>query len=95
MFINTGNEEFAIERKGEYVDKSMLISFVNSRIGMPDKFLCVTRARRFGKSIAAKMLNAYYDESVDSRSLFVDLKIASDPSFEEHLNKYPVIWGGL
>ena len=59
MFINTGNEEFAIERKGEYVDKSMLISFVNSRIGMPDKFLCVTRARRFGKSLAAKMLSAW------------------------------------
>lgn len=92
MFINTGNEEFAIERKGEYVDKSMLISFVNSRIGMRDKFLCVTRARRFGKSIAAKMLNAYYDESADSRSLFADLKIAKEPTFEEHLNKYPVIY---
>lgn len=92
MFINIGKEEFEIERRGEYVDKSMLISFVNGRIGMPDKFLCVTRARRFGKSIAAKMLNAYYDESVDSRALFADLKIAKEPSFEKHLNKYPVIY---
>ncbi len=49
-------------------------------------------SRRFGKSVAAKMLCAYYDYSCDSRSLFADLKIASDPSFEKHLNKYPVIF---
>jgi hypothetical protein len=52
----------------------------------------VTRCRRFGKSMAAKMLCAYYDHSCDSRSLFADLQIANDPSFEQHLNKYPVIY---
>jgi hypothetical protein len=53
---------------------------------------CVTRCRRFGKSMAAKMLCAYYDHSCDSRRLFEDLKIAGDSSFERHLNKYPVIY---
>lgn len=38
------------------------------------------------------MLCAYYDQSCDSRSLFADLQIAQDPSFEQHLNKYPVIY---
>ena len=38
------------------------------------------------------MLCAYYDLSCDSRQLFEDLQIAQDPSFEEHLNKYPVIY---
>jgi hypothetical protein len=52
----------------------------------------VTRCRRFGKSMAAKMLCAYYDHSCDSRSLFADLQIANDPSFEQHLNKYPVLY---
>ncbi len=92
MFINIGKADFEAIRKGEYVDKSMLIAFVNSRIGLYDKFICVTRARRFGKSMAAKMLNAYYDESVDASSLFADLKIAKHTSFEEHRNKYPVIY---
>jgi hypothetical protein len=41
--------------------------------------------------MAAEMLQAYYDHSCDSRSLFADLEIANAPSFEEHLNKYPVI----
>ncbi|MBR3091430.1 MAG: AAA family ATPase [Bacteroidaceae bacterium] len=52
----------------------------------------MTRCRRFGKSMAAEMLAANYDHSCDSRSLFTDLQIASNPTFEEHLNKYPVIY---
>ena len=71
-YINIGLTDFQSVRKDEYVDKSMLISYVNSVLGTQRKFLCVTRARRFGKSIAAKMLNAYYDESADARALFDD-----------------------
>ena len=44
------------------------------------------------KSMAAKMLCAYYDRSCDSKALFADLAIAQDPSFAKHLNKYPVIY---
>ena len=91
IYINTGNEGFRQSRNGEYVDKSELISVVNSTLFTENCFTCVTRCRRFGKSMAAKMLAAYYDKSCDSHSLFFDLKIASDPSFERHLNRYPVI----
>lgn len=79
-------------RNSEYIDKSGLISVVNSTLFTERSFSCVTRCRRFGKSMAAKMLCAYYDQSCDSRQLFEDLQIASDPQFEKHLNKYPVIY---
>lgn len=91
-YINTGNEAFRKARNGEYVDKSGLISVVNRSLDTEYQFSCVSRCRRFGKSMAAKMLAAYYDRSCDSRALFADLAIADDPSFEEHLNKYPVIY---
>ena len=91
-YINIGNEGFTRARRGEYVDKSGLIGVVNRTIGTEMSFTCVTRSRRFGKSMAAKMLAAYYDQSCDSRKLFEDLEIAGDPTFEEHLNKYPVIY---
>ena len=78
-------------RNSEYVDKSGLIAVVNKTLFTRQRFTCVSRCRRFGKSMAAEMLCAYYDKSCDSRSLFADLKIANDPSFEKHLNKYPVI----
>jgi len=91
-YINMGNAGFQSARNGEYVDKSALISVVNGTLFTERRFSCVSRCRRFGKSMAAKMLAAYYDHSCDSRALFADLVIAHDPSFEQHLNKYPVIY---
>lgn len=91
-YINIGNTGFQRARNSEYVDKSGLISVVNGTLFSERQFSCVTRCRRFGKSMAAKMLYAYYDHSCDSRSLFADLQITHDPSFEKHLNKYPTIY---
>ena len=91
-YINIGNAGFQSARNGEYVDKSELITVVNKALFTERRFSCVSRCRRFGKSMAAKMLYAYYDHSCDSRSLFSDLQIASDPQFETHLNKYAAIY---
>ncbi|MBR5921333.1 MAG: AAA family ATPase [Bacteroidales bacterium] len=79
-------------RNSEYVDKSELIAAVNRTLFTEQRFSCVSRCRRFGKSMAAKMLAAYYDCSCDSRELFADLDIAKNPSFEKHLNQYRVIY---
>ena len=92
VYINIGNDGFASARRSEYVDKSGMIAHVNNTLYTERRLSCVTRCRRFGKSMAAKMLCAYYDQSCDSRHLFSDLAIARHPSFEEHLNKYPVIY---
>lgn len=74
-YINKGNDVFASLRNSKFVDKSMLIAEVNSVMMTENRFLCVTRARRFGKSVAVKMLNAYYDKSCDSHELFEGLAI--------------------
>ena len=91
-YINIGNAGFASARNGEYVDKSGLISVINSTLNSQRRYSCVTRSRRFGKSMAAWMLCAYYDCSCDSRALFEDLEIAKDPEFEKYLNKYYVLY---
>ncbi len=91
-YINKGNGYFKRALRSEYVDKSGLIRVMNDTLFTENSFSCVTRCRRFGKSMAAKMLCAYYDRSCDSRDLFAGLEIASDPTFEEHLNKYPVLY---
>lgn len=91
-YINIGNEGFESIRNGEYVDKSKLICFVNSCLNTPQKLICVSRPRRFGKSFATKMLCAYYTRGCDSLKLFEDLDIAGDISFRKHLNKYDVLY---
>ncbi len=88
LYLNQGNQSFIMDLRSDiYVDKSMLIKETNELIRTPDKFMCVTRPRRFGKSMAISLLNAYYSKGCDSRELFKGLKIYNDPSFEEHLNK--------
>ena len=91
-YIDIGNAGFLSARNSEYVDKSELISVVNQTLNTENRFSCVSRCRRFGKSVAAKMLYAYYDRSCESHHLFADLQITDNPSFEQHLNKYPTIF---
>lgn len=91
-YINKGNLAFKKILRSKYVDKTSFIATVNSTIDTEDQYICATRCRRFGKSMMAKTLCAYYDKSCDSRELFKGLAIEKDPTFEEHLNKYNVLY---
>lgn len=87
---NTGFEESV--RSKIYVDKTGLIAYTNECIGTKQKFICVSRPRRFGKSMTLEMLSAYYGCKCDSHQLFSGRKIEKDKTFEAHLNKYDVIY---
>ena len=93
FYLNKNNDLFfdAIN-EDIYVDKTMLINNCNKLIRKLNKFMCITRPRRFGKTMALSMLNAYYSKGCDSLSLFEKLNIAKDNSYLEHLNKHNVIW---
>ncbi len=90
-YINKGNEGFRRALNGIYVDKTEMIGVINKTLDTERSLTCLTRCRRFGKTMAVDMLRAYYDKSCDSRQLFEGLSAAKCESFEEHLNKYPVI----
>ena len=92
IYLNPGNELFKEAANSEiYVDKTMLIDFTNHVLETTQKEICVSRPRRFGKSIAENMLTAYYSKGCDSKELFSKFKIAETPDFEKHLNQYNVI----
>lgn len=74
-----------------YVDKSMLIHELNQLLNSEDRFVCVARPRRFGKSMAGNMIAAYYGKKANSRPIFEKLKIAQAPDFETYLNVFNVI----
>ena len=74
--------------KSDYVDKTGMISIINSTFGTKKKLTCISRPCRFGKSYAAQMLCAYYDKTCDSHELFLSYNISEDKSYEKHLNKY-------
>ena len=92
QYFNPGNISFQSALNSQiYVDKTGLIGFTNSILDTEQKFAAVSRARRFGKSMATDLLAAYYSKGCDSRALFKGLKAESLPDFEKELNKSNVI----
>lgn len=98
MYVNTGNGRFRGAIDSEiYVDKTGLLGFLNSRIGTSKRYIAVSRARRFGKSMAADMIQAYYCHTCDSSEMFAPYEIArpdgerENKRYLEHLNKYNVL----
>lgn len=91
-FLKKGNDGFRAVLNGEFVDKSVLIDVVNATLNTERQFTCVSRARRFGKSIGARMLYAYYDQWCASEDLFVNLKAHNSSSFQTHFHRYPVLY---
>lgn len=92
IYVNPDNIDFQRAINSQiYVDKSGLIELTNAKLFTEQQFICVSRPRRFGKSMTANMLTAYYSRGCGSREMFSDLKIAKSADFEKHLNKYNVI----
>lgn len=91
-YFNPGNEKFGRAINSTiYVDKSQLINYTNKVINTMQQNICVSRPRRFGKSMAADMLTAYYSRGCDSLTLFQALQIGASPDFERYLNQYNTI----
>lgn len=93
IYLNPGNSGFRESIRSKiYVDKTGLIAHTNEYLNTKQKFICVSRPRRFGKSMALEMLAAYYGRGCDSRELFTGLKIENAPAYLEYLNQYDVIY---
>ena len=91
-FLNPDNGAFSEAVNSEiYIDKTRLLEYTNRVINTTSKFICNSRPRRFGKSMTADMLSAYYSRGCDSKELFKNYEISTVSSYEKNLNKYDVI----
>lgn len=93
IYLNPGDDNFKKALRSKiYVDKTELIKYTNEVLDTEMRYICVSRPRRFGKSMTANMLCAYYERGWDALSLFQHRKIAGDGTFQEHLNQYDVFF---
>ena len=96
-YLNPNNNSYnkfyngRIKNDRVFVDKSLVIEKINCLFNGEDKYLCVSRPRRFGKTLIMSLLVAFYSKGCDSRPLFENLKIAQTPNWDKKLNKYNVI----
>ena len=92
IYLNPGNEVYRRVTSAEiYVDKSMLLGISNRMLNTADNYICVSRPRRFGKTITGNMISSYYSKGCDSSAIFDCLKIAGTEGYRDNLNKYNVI----
>lgn len=78
-------------RSKYFIDKSNIIEKINNNLETSDKYICVTKPRRFGKSSIINMIGAYYTKNHDSKDIFDELNISKSESYLNNLNKYNVI----
>lgn len=91
-FVNPDNSAFQVALNSEiYVDKTDLISYTNRVMNTDRALICNSRPRRFGKSVTANMLVAYYSKGCDSRKMFDGLAVSRNAAFERYLNQCDVI----
>lgn len=91
-YLNPGSSIFKMELNSQiYIDKSRLIEATNKSMNTMQRFVCVSRPRRFGKSMAADMLASYYGRNENTEELFGQLKISKCSTYKKHLNQYDVI----
>lgn len=92
IYFNPNNGSFTKDTNSKiYIDKSGLLEELNQVLNTKDCYIAVSHARRFGKSQAAGMIDAYYSLGSDSHELFEHLEIANYEDYEKHLNKYNVV----
>lgn len=75
-----------------FVDKSLLLGEVIPRIETSTNYICITRPRRFGKSVMANMIASFLSVACDAKTVFDKLKIASSELYKDHMGKYDVIF---
>ena len=92
IYLNPNSELLRRSMNSEiFIDKSLIVRELNRMINTESCFVCVSRPRRFGKSMASHLISSYYGKNNDSLELFKQLKIYNDESFEKHYGKYNVI----
>lgn len=92
IYLNPGNANFSETLRADiYVDKTMMIDVLNRFMLKGNKYICVSRPRRFGKTVTQNMLAAYYSRGCASEELFNKLKISQAPEYMDYMNRFNVI----
>lgn len=95
MFLNSRTPYDGFREAAEdtyFVDKTLFLNELIPSFGKRNRYLCITRPRRFGKTVMANMVGAFFGKAVRAASLFEHLEISAAPAYQTHLNRYELIY---
>ena len=89
LYLNPNADAFTQDINTRiYVDKSLVIDELNKLVCTKDDFVCISRPRRFGKSMAGNMISAYYSKGCNTRDVFSQMKLGQVSNYDRYLNKF-------
>ncbi|MCQ2219457.1 MAG: AAA family ATPase, partial [Paludibacteraceae bacterium] len=92
LYLNPNADAFLMGINSQiYVDKSQMVMELNKLVGTQSNFVCLSRPRRFGKSMIGNLISAYYSKGCDTRDMFSQMKVGETEGFDKYLNKLNVI----
>lgn len=92
LYLNPNADAFQKSLNNKiYIDKSLVLAELNDLVNTDQGFVCMSRPRRFGKSLVGNLISAYYSKGCDTRSIFSQMKIGQTPDYDKYLNKLNVI----
>ena len=84
IYVNPGNRMFRYDIDSDlYIDKSLMIAELNKQINTNCRFICMSRARRFGKTMMTNLMSAYYSKNCNSRELFENVELSKHEGWDE------------
>ena len=95
MFLNTPlpyKRYKKISKTTYFVDKTCILNDILGCMEEETQYICITRPRRFGKTIMANMLGAFFGKSWNSSLIFDHLKISESEKYQKYLNQYDIIY---
>lgn len=75
-----------------FIDKSLLLTELIPAFGGINCYCCITRPRRFGKTVMANMIGAFFGKTDRDDRIFDNLAISGQPEYKLHLNRHDVIY---
>lgn len=89
LYLNPNAEAFKDDRNTRiYIDKSLVVAELNKLLSSKEDFVCISRPRRFGKSMVGNLISAYYSKGCDTHEIFSQMKIGQVPNYDKYLNKF-------
>lgn len=77
--------------KPYFVDKSLMLAELFPLVKEGSNYICITRPRRFGKTVMANMIAAFFSKAHDSADIFDTLRISKEKEYKTYRNQYAVI----
>ncbi len=94
VYLNSGTARTLYKNKKKkpyFIDKSLLLEELFPFVKEGSNYICITRPRRFGKTVMANMIAAFFSNAHDTADIFGKLQISKRSGYQTYLNRYPVI----